>query len=97
MVGNKCDLSGDRQVEFDTASAFADRLGVQLIETSAKHDVNIQRLFNDLALELKLHLAGDETLGTPASGSSKTPTSFKFNGTDCEKGDSYFPRCCGTS
>ena len=96
-MGNKCDLTVDRQVELDTASAFADRLGVQLLETSAKMDVNIERLFNELALELKVRLG--EPLTTTTSGNKQTSTSssFKFNGTDCKKSDGYFSQCCGTT
>lgn len=96
-MGNKCDLTVDRQVEFDTANAFADRLGVQLLETSAKMDVNIERLFNELALELKVRLG--EPLSTTSSTNKQTSvaSSFKFNGTDCKKNDGYFSQCCGTT
>ena len=58
LVGNKCDKA-DREVEYETAKAFADRLGVLFLESSAKDDINIQRLFYDLALELRKKLGVD--------------------------------------
>lgn len=38
LVGNKCDLSDQRVVEFVKAKRFADQLGIPYLETSSKND-----------------------------------------------------------
>merc|ERR1712217_554895 len=41
LVGNKCDLSSTRVVSNEEALELAESLGIQLIETSAKHAHNV--------------------------------------------------------
>ena len=41
LVGNKKDLERDRQVTYLEGKSFADSLGMEFIETSAKDKVNI--------------------------------------------------------
>eukprot|EP00456_Euglypha_rotunda_P079033 TRINITY_DN7581_c0_g1_i25.p1 TRINITY_DN7581_c0_g1~~TRINITY_DN7581_c0_g1_i25.p1 ORF type:complete len:336 (+),score=66.93 TRINITY_DN7581_c0_g1_i25:118-1008(+) len=49
LVGNKRDLSEQRQVDFKTAKNFAERREIPLFEVSAKSDVAIDTAFNTLA------------------------------------------------
>jgi Ras-related protein Rab-1A len=44
LVGNKCD-SPKRQVTYDMGKEFADSLGIQFVETSAKNGVNVEKAF----------------------------------------------------
>merc|ERR1740130_1001212 len=44
LAGNKSDLDGDRQVERDTAQAYADDMGILFMETSAKSGQNVQEM-----------------------------------------------------
>ena len=47
LVGNKCDLENQREVNKDEGLAFADKYGIQYFETSAKETINIESLFID--------------------------------------------------
>jgi Ras-related protein Rab-1A len=45
IIGNKCDLTTLKVVDFDTAKQFADELDIPLFETSCKTFVNIEQAF----------------------------------------------------
>ena len=49
LVGNKCDLEGQRQVKLDEATEYAKTLGLQYYEVSAKQDIGIEKLFVEIA------------------------------------------------
>lgn len=53
LVGNKSDLESQRQVSFEEGKEFADSLGVQFLETSAKNNSNVEKAFFALANEIK--------------------------------------------
>lgn len=53
LVGNKCDLTDKKVVDFATAKALADSIGVQLLETSAKNATNVEQAFLTMAAEIK--------------------------------------------
>ena len=48
LVGNKSDLKDQRQVSYEEGKQFAESLGMQLLETSAKEKINIDEAFNVL-------------------------------------------------
>ena len=52
LVGNKCDLSEQRQVKTSEANEFAQNEGMQFIETSAKSGINVEKCFMELATEV---------------------------------------------
>ena len=59
VVGNKCDLSGDRRILADEACKWAESKGCIYIETSAATGENIDDLFKQLVDELaKSNLEG---------------------------------------
>ena len=45
LVGNKCDLKEQRQVSYQEGKEFAESLGMQFLETSAKDKINIDEAF----------------------------------------------------
>ncbi len=45
LVGTKADLESQRQVSREEAKAFAERQGLQYLETSAKDDKNVVEAF----------------------------------------------------
>ena len=47
LVGNKCDLNERRQVPKEKGKQLADSYGIPFLETSAKSNENIEKLFVD--------------------------------------------------
>lgn len=67
LVGNKSDLTGKRAVEYATAKAFADEIGVPYIETSAKAATNVEQAFMTMAAEIKNRMAREPAANKPAN------------------------------
>lgn len=91
LVGNKCDRNDIREVEEDTAKAFADRLGVMFLESSAKNDINIHKLFFDVAVELKKRLAPSKDHELE---SHQLINKHSFSGSEVCSDDRILPPCC---
>jgi len=53
LVGNKADLTQKRAVSYDQAKEFADSLGIEFIETSAKNATNVESAFMMMAANIK--------------------------------------------
>lgn len=53
LVGNKCDLP-NRKISDLQGRELADELEIKFLETSAKNDLNVKELFNNLAEEVIL-------------------------------------------
>ena len=53
LVGNKCDLTTKKVVDYNTAKEFADGLGIPFLETSAKNSTNVEDAFVTMATEIK--------------------------------------------
>ena len=49
LIGNKCDLEEKREIPKDEGEAFANRNGMQFMETSAKNNNNVTEAFEALA------------------------------------------------
>lgn len=69
LVGNKCDLEGQRQVSTDEGREFASSLGIKFVETSAKNSMNVEKAFQTLAAEIKGRVAktDDKKDGRPGN------------------------------
>lgn len=46
LVGNKNDDPNRKVVLTEDAQRFADQMGIQLFETSAKENINVEEMFN---------------------------------------------------
>jgi GTPase SAR1 family protein len=53
MVGNKSDLTSKRAVTFEQAKEFADSLGIEFVETSAKSSTNVEKAFLMMSTQIK--------------------------------------------
>ncbi|CAO2823211.1 unnamed protein product [Amaranthus hypochondriacus] len=74
LVGNKCDLTSNKVVSYETAKAFADEIGIPFLETSAKNSTNVEEAFMTMAAEIKKRVASQ-----PAMNATK-PTTVPIRG-----------------
>jgi len=81
LVGNKSDLTSKRAVTFDQGKEFADSLGIEFLETSAKNATNVEKAFMTMAAQIKSRMKAQPmnnaapkgtklTAGSAVSGSS---------------------------
>nr|ADD38414.1 Ras-like protein [Lepeophtheirus salmonis] len=61
IIGNKCDLNAKRKISFEEGQSLADKFGPNVCfeETSAKEDINIIKVFEDI---VRMILAHNEAL-----------------------------------
>ncbi|KVH91972.1 Ran GTPase [Cynara cardunculus var. scolymus] len=69
LVGNKCDLTAQKVVSYETGKAFADEIGIPFLETSAKSATNVEEAFMAMAAEIKNRMASQ-----PAMNNARPPT-----------------------
>merc|ERR1711939_1264554 len=62
LVGNKSDLTSKKVVDYETAKAFADELGIPFLETSAKSAANVEQSFMTMAAEIKKRMASQPVM-----------------------------------
>ncbi len=48
LIGNKCDLTEDREITTEEGQTFANRNGMEFMETSAKMNTNVSEAFETL-------------------------------------------------
>ncbi|RWW34959.1 hypothetical protein GW17_00000246 [Ensete ventricosum] len=53
LVGNKCDLTANKVVSYETAKAFADEIGIPFMEASAKDATNVEQAFMAMTAAIK--------------------------------------------
>jgi len=61
LVGNKCDMTTKKVVDFATAKQYADQLGIPFLETSAKNATNVEQAFMTMAAEIKNRMGPSPT------------------------------------
>ncbi|KAE8678630.1 Detected protein of confused Function [Hibiscus syriacus] len=61
LVGNKCDLTANRAVSYETAKAFADEIGIPFMDTNAKSATNVEEAFMAMAASIKNRVASQPT------------------------------------
>merc|ERR1712206_37800 len=68
LVGNKSDLTAKRVVEHDQGKEFADSLGIEFLETSAKTAQNVEQAFLTMASQIKSRMKSQPAAGAGAKG-----------------------------
>lgn len=53
LVGNKCDLNGQRQLSLDDAQNLANEWNCAVVEASAKQNLNVGRIFETCLAEIE--------------------------------------------
>nr|KJB40971.1 hypothetical protein B456_007G085600 [Gossypium raimondii] len=69
LVGNKCDLTANKVVSYETAKVFANEIGIPFLETSAKDATNVEQAFMAMAASVK-----DRMASQPTANNAKPPT-----------------------
>ncbi|TKA76269.1 hypothetical protein B0A55_01847 [Friedmanniomyces simplex] len=89
VVGNKCDLEGERQVSTEEGKQLARGFGCKFIETSAKSRINVDNAFYDIVREIRKY--NRDMSGYPGGSGSKSNgphDKMEMDGQDHEAG------CC---
>ena len=73
LVGNKSDLTAKKVVDYQTAKAFADEIGIPFLETSAKNATNVEQAFMTMAAEIKTRMASQPALNQGPKGATVRP------------------------
>ncbi|CAO2819463.1 unnamed protein product [Amaranthus hypochondriacus] len=66
LVGNKCDLTANKVVSYETGKAFADEIGIPFLETSAKSATNVEQAFMAMTGAIKNRMASQPALNARA-------------------------------
>ena len=72
LLGNKCDLSDDREIQTEEGQAFAIRNGMEFMETSAKMNTNVSEAFITLGKLMIEFNSKTNTNQGQKSGEAKT-------------------------
>ncbi|GAV80261.1 LOW QUALITY PROTEIN: Ras domain-containing protein, partial [Cephalotus follicularis] len=62
LLVNKTDLTAKKVVSYETAKAFADEIGIPLLETSTKDATNVDHAFITMASEIKNRVGNQSTV-----------------------------------
>lgn len=84
LLGNKVDLESSRQVDFNVAKAWAEKNGMQYMETSAKAMVNVEKA----NMKIASMAVQKKTAAKPSTPGGKSVSLKNKNGGEEKKG------CC---
>jgi len=77
LVGNKCDLTTKKVVDYNTAKEFADGLGIPFLETSAKNSTNVEDAFITMATEIQKRVSTNGPTNDKSTTVVVSPTKGK--------------------
>lgn len=81
LVGNKSDLTSKKVVSYETAKEFADGLGIEFLETSAKNATNVEKAFMTMAGQIKQRMAS-QPIAEGGRAAGRTLTDLKGKSVD---------------
>lgn len=85
LIGNKADLNGKRAVSSKEGKDFADSMGIEFLETSAKTSQNVEQAFLSMAAKIK-----SKMMSQPPAPHAPLPTPISLKGQSVNAGK----RCC---
>ncbi|KAH7031402.1 ras family protein [Microdochium trichocladiopsis] len=91
VVGNKCDLEGEREVTRQEGETLARNFGCKFIETSAKSRINVDKAFYDIVREIRRY--NREMQGYSGGGSGSGGASGPAGKMEMSEGESE-AGCC---
>jgi len=85
LVGNKCDLTTKKVVDYTTAKEYAEQLGIPFLEASAKDSINVENAFTTMAGEIKNRVGPPAASVSSAAGGKVNidSTPLKSSGSGC--------------
>jgi len=84
LVGNKCDLASKRAVTFEQGKDFAESIGIEFLETSAKNATNVEKAFMTMSAQIKSRMK------TQPAAADKNKANAKLSGQQVQSGGG----CC---
>ena len=72
LVGNKSDLTSKRAVTAEQGKEFADSLGIEFLETSAKNATNVEKAFMTMASQIKSRMKSQPVNNSGPKGTKLT-------------------------
>ncbi|CAL8070042.1 unnamed protein product [Orchesella dallaii] len=94
ILGNKCDMDDNRQVQKERGDAIALEHGIKFMETSAKNNINIDRAFHELA-EAILNKTSRETSSSSGVGNMNAELQDRVNlNTNNKSSMNRISQCC---
>jgi GTPase KRas len=86
LIGNKCDLTDEREVPLEKGKELAEQLSCPFMESSAKTNTNVSEAFQELVRAIKKHRKEFPPPGAPAKGGSGGETAQSGSGSKREGG-----------
>jgi Ras-related protein Rab-1A len=79
LVGNKSDLASKRAVTFEQGKDFAESIGIEFLETSAKNATNVEKAFMAMSSQIKSRMK-TQTAGADKNKNAKLAPGKQVNG-----------------
>ena len=78
LCGNKVDLEENRKVSYDEGCQFAEKIGAFYIEVSAKNNLNIEKLFDEILNKIPYVKDKSESKGSIDPSAKSQPNKCSY-------------------
>lgn len=83
LVGNKSDLTSKRAVSSEQGKEFADSIGIEFLETSAKTSTNVEQAFLTMAGQIKARMKSQPNVSSTKNKIPLTRTPLNEKSSCC--------------